>query len=643
MAGSAAANSSTLESQRACEDEGDDAVGDSVRPVLRKDERRWIEQVRSVDEEMGAKCYVCGVEGEVEELSEAGADEDEEAEEVDVIEGGDRRCGGGEVRRYRAVKDERALKNFVDPRRPTQTEIEEHERTHLPYRNWCPICVRAKGRDLDHRKATEQERGLSEYSFDYCFPGDELGCKLTVLVGRERVTGTYSATTVPMKGSIGRFTVEKMMDVIDEVGDSKQTIIMKTDQENSAKMLIEDIVQEREEGRTIVEESPTGSSGSNGVVERAVQSIEGQIRVVLLALEHRIGRQIDPQEPIVAFMPEYAAYVLNRLEVGRDGKTAYERARGKKATVVGLEFGEKLLWRKKKGDKMAKLRSRWAYGIFVGVRRRSGELWVANKRGEIVKVRAVKRIPFEDRWSEDCASWVRYAPWNKCQDDPEADGDIPDEKVVEATRQARLEFEADAEHQEDDLIKKKYVKPRSFKITIDDAERYGYTRGCPGCTSWHRGLARQAHTHACRKRFENEMKNEAKVLRAKEQEEEFKRKVAKRRRIQEEAAKKEVEAERCDEGVGGQRAAHSWCANGTPRRKLTVIAMKCVRGLSLMMACQSWLDRSRRRPQGAVRVAAVAVHGWCVDVTMKRMLIIRMGLARKLGLEAWTLRRRLGG
>ena len=96
-----------------------------------------------------------------------------------------------------------------------------------------------------------------------------------------------------------------------------------------------------------MEESPVGSSGSNGVVERAVQGTEGQIRVILVALEERIGRQVDPEEAIVSFIPEYAAYVVNRLEVGKDGKTSYERTRGKKATVVGLEFGEKLLWRKK--------------------------------------------------------------------------------------------------------------------------------------------------------------------------------------------------------------------------------------------------------------------------------------------------------
>ena len=70
---------------------------------------------------------------------------------------------------------------------------------------------------MDHRKAIDQERGLSEYSFDYCFPGDELGCKLTVLVGRARAVGAYGATAVPMKGSMGKFTVDKIMDMIDEV------------------------------------------------------------------------------------------------------------------------------------------------------------------------------------------------------------------------------------------------------------------------------------------------------------------------------------------------------------------------------------------------------------------------------------------
>jgi hypothetical protein len=66
------------------------------------------------------------------------------------------------------------------------------------------------------------------------------------LVGRERATGTYSATTVPMKGSSGQFTIDKVLEMIDEVGDARQTIIMKTDQEPSIKALVKDVVKERE-------------------------------------------------------------------------------------------------------------------------------------------------------------------------------------------------------------------------------------------------------------------------------------------------------------------------------------------------------------------------------------------------------------
>lgn len=84
---------------------------------------------------------------------------------------------------------------------------------------------------------------------------------------------------------------------------------------------------------------------------------------------------------------------MNRSEVGKDGKTAYERVRGKKATVLGVEFGEKLLYKVKVKKKLEKINTRWEFGIFVGVRRRSGEVWVATK-GQLISVRS---IPMEER------------------------------------------------------------------------------------------------------------------------------------------------------------------------------------------------------------------------------------------------------
>ena len=46
----------------------------------------------------------------------------------------------------------RPLRKLIDPRRPGAAEVEEHYKTHMPQRNWCPHCVRGKGTDLDHRK-----------------------------------------------------------------------------------------------------------------------------------------------------------------------------------------------------------------------------------------------------------------------------------------------------------------------------------------------------------------------------------------------------------------------------------------------------------------------------------------------------------
>ena len=76
------------------------------------------------------------------------------------------------------------LKKMADPRLPSKEEVEQHcLRGHIPYRDWCHVCVRAMGKSTPHRQSN-RERSVPEYSLDYCFPGDELGFKWTVLVGK---------------------------------------------------------------------------------------------------------------------------------------------------------------------------------------------------------------------------------------------------------------------------------------------------------------------------------------------------------------------------------------------------------------------------------------------------------------------------
>ena len=372
---------------------------------------------------------------------------------------------------------------------------------------------------------------------------------------------------MPTKGTSGRFETDKVGDFMEELGDSGQRVIVKTDQEPAIKTFVKALVGAREEGRTITEESPVRSSGSNGRAERAAQTLEGHIRVLLLALEARLVTRIDAKEPVVSYMPEYAAYLLNRLEIGKDGKTAYERYKGKKATVLGLEFGEKVLYKVKQNSKQEKIRPRWEPGIFVGVRVKSGEVWIATT-DKTFSVRSVRRLPTDQRWTADSVRWPRRTLWNRYKDDIGADGDLPEE--------VRQEVAPDVGPRGGVIFVETCAKvPRDFYIRKTDAEKHGYTRGCAGCSSWFRGLGRQPHTESCRERFRRLMQDDARVQLAKSRRQDFeetqmhkKRKEEKReekhqrhkRKAEEEAddkerAEREARTEEGAEGGGQKRKA----------------------------------------------------------------------------------------
>ena len=83
------------------------------------------------------------------------------------------------------------------------------------------------------------------------------------------------------------------IDAIPDLSDIQ--VIVKSDQEPSIGYVVKDVLEAREEGRTLVEESPVQGSKSNGIVERAAQSLEGHMRAVLLGFEERVGVKLDPR------------------------------------------------------------------------------------------------------------------------------------------------------------------------------------------------------------------------------------------------------------------------------------------------------------------------------------------------------------
>lgn len=63
----------------------------------------------------------------------------------------------------------------------------------------------------------------------------------------------------------------------------------------------------------------------NGCVEQAAQSIEGMLRVHQVSLEKRFGQKVPCGHLAMGWLVEHSADVLNRYQVGIDGKTLYQR------------------------------------------------------------------------------------------------------------------------------------------------------------------------------------------------------------------------------------------------------------------------------------------------------------------------------
>ena len=89
----------------------------------------------------------------------------------------------------------------LDPKQPSKEEIEEHEKTHLPYRNWCRHCVRGQGKEEPCRRGGKnQDPDVPEIHMDFMFMGEEGGSRtLAMLVVKERSTKAVMACVTPAK------------------------------------------------------------------------------------------------------------------------------------------------------------------------------------------------------------------------------------------------------------------------------------------------------------------------------------------------------------------------------------------------------------------------------------------------------------
>ena len=83
--------------------------------------------------------------------------------------------------------------------------------------------------------------------------------------------------------------------------------------------------------------SPVYSSKSDGLIERTIQSVQGLVKTWRSSREAKWGVKLDLEHRIWPWLVEMVGWMMSRADVGADGMTGYERCKGRRARLPGME------------------------------------------------------------------------------------------------------------------------------------------------------------------------------------------------------------------------------------------------------------------------------------------------------------------
>ena len=202
------------------------------------------------------------------------------------------------------------IKVARSPNTPSADELAKHYATHTPYRSWCPVCVKARGKEDAHRRCTKGECGKPIVSADYkSFSHDEDDDKVTTIIVKDETTGLVAAHRCECKGASDAWVVEQVKEDIDAMGHT--AIVLKTDGE-PAIVQVQQRIQELRAHETIPQHPAAYDPRANGAVERAVQEFMNTMRAMKLSLEQRLQVQMSFEWKAIDWMIEHCAYIMNQ-------------------------------------------------------------------------------------------------------------------------------------------------------------------------------------------------------------------------------------------------------------------------------------------------------------------------------------------
>ena len=300
--------------------------------------------------------------------------------------------GTGEVRQPRAVGY---------PADPTPEERAQHELTHMPFKSWCPICVRCKSKDDQHKQVYDKRPALqADYAFLTTREAEE---QVTVITCIDILTGMATSSIIEKKG-IDQYAKKELKRFIYETGRTQG--ILQTDNEPSIKRLRERYRLRQVSLYAVRQPIPH----SRRVRLRGItRSLWGHVRTLREAMQVSYGIKIKLTDPIMTWIVKHASWLFNRYMIHSDGRKRATNDDGARPIDDPFVPSARRLPINGHDDRTRPRHlGSMASGSASAHRRRS----ILSARADgVVRARSIRRLPLSDRFDKVCYDQFKGVPW----------------------------------------------------------------------------------------------------------------------------------------------------------------------------------------------------------------------------------------
>ena len=311
-----------------------------------------------------------------------------ERHEAQEASAGDRRAiaDADQARHLDISGEAKTARSLRTPEPPTDAVRMAHNATHVPFRDWCPICVASRGRSAPHRRVVVNKTAdtLPKFQTDCMFIRTVAESKTRPCITFvEALSGVVISFMCARKGGYEDLTKEILRHF--EAYGFLNPVIIQCDKEMSIIDVCGKVARERN-ARTVLRFAPKTSHQSSGFVEAVHGHIQELARCYQTQIETNTGVQLSAISPAIPFAIRYAGFVLSRFTVRPEGRTPFQYLLGTPYVSPLCMFGESVFALIPDHEvRAAKLTNRW---ISASVRRKPPR--EQGSRRETIEARGTK-------------------------------------------------------------------------------------------------------------------------------------------------------------------------------------------------------------------------------------------------------------